>query len=172
MTSSPAAERGVAPVTAADASLAELERAVAGVVRWSESRHIRAEVARRSGSSLSPGLLRVLEHFDVAGPMRIKDIAECLGIDISTASLQLRELKREQLVTSSPDPKDGRSSVIAITDKGCWLLERVQAARRELLGEIFLDVADERLLQAARVLDLVQQHVLAAMADAGYIIGP
>lgn len=154
----------------ADGALAGLERAAAALVRWSESRHVRAQVARRSGSALSPALLRLLEHFEVVGPMRIKDMAECLGVDISTASLQLRELKREELVVSSADPRDGRSSVIAITDKGQRLLERVSSARRGLLEEIFRDVPADRLAQAAGVLDLVQQHVLAAIAEAGYVV--
>jgi hypothetical protein len=86
MAAFPATAPGTASLTAEGAAIAELESAVAGVVRWSESRHVRAEVDRRSGSSLAPALLRLLEHFDVAGPMRIKDIAECMAVDISTAS--------------------------------------------------------------------------------------
>ncbi len=157
--------------TDVDAPIAALESSAAGLVRWSESRHTRAEVDRRSGSSLPPALLRLLEHFDVAGPMRIKDIAECTAVDISTASLQLRDLKREQLVVRTPDPKDARSGVITITLKGRQLLERIRTARQELLAEIFADAPGDQLLQAVGVLELVQKHMLAAMANAGYIVG-
>jgi DNA-binding MarR family transcriptional regulator len=170
MAISSASTPGTAARTAATAAIAELESAVAGVVRWSESRHTRAEVDRRAGSSLAPALLRLLEHFEVAGPMRIKDIAECMAVDISTASLQLRELKREELVIRTSDPKDARSGVITITPKGLHLLQRVRAARQELLAEIFLAQPPDRVLQAASVLGLVQQYVLAAMAESGYIV--
>jgi DNA-binding MarR family transcriptional regulator len=152
------------------APLAELEAAAAALVRWSESRHIRDEVTRRARSPLAPSSLRLLEHFDVAGPMRVKDMAECLEIDISTASLQLRDLKRLELVTREKDPHDGRAGVITITEKGRRLLGRVRSARCHLLGEVFGDIPDEQILQAARTLQLVQQRMLEGMAEAGYII--
>lgn len=166
-----AAGAGTALAAPAAAPLAELEAAVSALVRWSESRHIRAEVTRRARSSLAPSSLRLLEHFDVAGPMRVKDMAECLGIDISTASLQLRELKRLELVTREKDPHDGRAGVITITAKGRRLLDRVRSARRHLLEEVFGGIPDEQIRQAARTLQLVQQHVLDGMAEAGYIVG-
>jgi DNA-binding MarR family transcriptional regulator len=143
---------------------------MSALVRWSESRHIRSEVSRRSRCTIAPSALRLLEHFDIAGPMRVKDIADCLSIDISTASLQLRELKDQGLARRSKDPSDGRVGVISITAKGRSSLQRVRAARRDLLEELFADVSPDRLSDTADLLLLVQQHMLDGMIAAGYVV--
>ncbi|QKW24088.1 MarR family transcriptional regulator [Kitasatospora sp. NA04385] len=142
--------------------LARLELALSALVRWSESRHIRAEVARLAGYDMPSSALRLLEHFEVAGPMRVSDIAECLRIDISTASLQLRRLRADALVVRRTDPADGRSSVIAITAEGRRALAKVRAARCDLLAEAFGATPPDQLGRAADVLGLVQEHMLAS----------
>ncbi|WP_052397592.1 MarR family winged helix-turn-helix transcriptional regulator [Streptomyces sp. NRRL F-5123] len=168
MASSPAPAPGAAPRTPPPAELARLEAALSAVVRWSESKYTRAEVARLSGCDVPPSALRLLEHFDVAGAMRVSDIADCLRIDISTVSLQLRRLKADGLVSRLPDPADARSGVIAITSQGRDALARVRAARCELLAGAFAPAAPEELGRAADTLLRVQEHMLAAMAEAGY----
>lgn len=151
-----------APQTpAAPAEMARLEVALSALVRWSESKHIRAEVARMSGCDVPSSALRLLEHFDASGEMRVSDVADCLRIDISTVSLQLRQLKAESLVSRRRDPADGRSGVVGITDHGREVLRKVRAARCELLAEAFTEVSAEELGQAAGILGKVQEHMLA-----------
>ncbi|MEV1172656.1 MarR family transcriptional regulator [Nonomuraea sp. NPDC049784] len=144
-------------------ALARLEVAMSAVVRWSESKHVKAEVARRSGWDLPSSELRLLEHFDVAEPMRISDIAECMHVDMSTVSLQLRRLRSDHLVTRIPDPHDRRVTLIAITDAGRAALARVRAARRDLLCDVLADTDPAELGQAADVLLRVQEHMLGGM---------
>jgi DNA-binding MarR family transcriptional regulator len=151
------------------AELARLEVALSAMVRWIESKYTRAEVARRSGSDIPPSALRLLEHFDVTGAMRVSDIAECLHIDISTVSLQLRQLKADRLVSRHRDPTDGRSGVIAITPHGRSVLKSIRAARCELLAEAFTQASPDQLGQAADVLIQVQERMLAGMIEAGYV---
>ncbi|MGW0801516.1 MarR family winged helix-turn-helix transcriptional regulator [Nonomuraea sp. NPDC002799] len=145
------------------AALARLEVAVSAVVRWSESRHVKAEVARRSGCDLSGSELRLLEHFDLAEPMRVSDIAECLHVDLSTVSLQLRRLRADSLVTRIPDPDDRRVTLIAITDAGRATVAQVRAARRDLLGDVLSTTDPAELGQAADVLLGVQQRMLEGL---------
>ncbi|EIV92500.1 MarR family winged helix-turn-helix transcriptional regulator [Frankia sp. QA3] len=147
------------------ASLARLETALSALIRWSESKHIRLEVARRSGCDVSPSEMRLLEHFDLSGPMRVSDIAECMHIDISTVSLQLRQLRRKLLVDQSKDPRDRRVSLITITDDGRDAVRRTRRARCELLEKVFVQVEPDELEQAAAVLLRVQEHMLQGMAD-------
>ncbi|MGW5353329.1 MarR family winged helix-turn-helix transcriptional regulator [Streptomyces sp. NPDC004031] len=168
MATSPAPASGAAPRTPPPAELARLDVALSAVVRWSESKYVRAEVARRSGCDVPPSALRLLEHFDVAGAMRVSDIADCLRIDISTVSLQLRPLRADGLVSRLPDPADARSGVIAITAHGRDVLARVRAARCELLAGAFTGAAADELGRAADTLLRVQEHMLAAGAEAGY----
>jgi DNA-binding MarR family transcriptional regulator len=141
--------------------MANLEVAVSALVRWSESKHIRSAVARMSGCDIAPSLMRLLEHFDLSGPMRVGEVALCLGIDVSTASLQLRPLKQDELVTRTPDPLDGRISTISITPKGRNVVSRVRAARQELLAEAFAQTSTEEIDRAAAILLQVQAFMLA-----------
>jgi DNA-binding MarR family transcriptional regulator len=147
------------------ASLARLEIALSALIRWSESKHTRLEVARRSGCSALPSELRLLEHFDLVGPMRVSDIAECLRIDISTVSLQLRQLRRDRLVDQIKDPRDRRISLITITDDGRDAVRRTRLARCELLEEIFGSAGPAELEQAAVLLLRVQEHMMRGMAE-------
>lgn len=143
--------------------LGRLEVGLSALVRWNESKHTRAEVARRTGCDLPPSELRLLEHFDLSEPMRISDIAECMRVNVSTVSLQLRQLRREHLVEAIPDERDRRVTLIAITAAGRATVSRVRAARRALLEEIFAEVSAADLGNAAEVLVLVQEHMLAGM---------
>lgn len=144
--------------------MGRIELAVSAVGRWSESRHVRAEVARRAGCDLQPSELRLLEHFALVAPMRISDIADCMGIDISTASLQLRRLRSERLVERIRDESDLRVTLIAITEAGRDVVARVRAARRALLAEVFAGTDAAELDRAAEVLLRVQAHMLAGAA--------
>ncbi|MCM3920668.1 MarR family transcriptional regulator [Frankia sp. AiPs1] len=159
----PAAALSVEAEPADPGSIARLEVALSALVRWSESKHTRSEVAQRSGCDLQAGPMRLLEHFDVAGPMRVSDIADCLKIDISTVSLQLRELLRVQLVNRVADGRDRRVAMIVITVEGRATVARVRAARRELLAQVFARVRPDELEQATGVLIRVQEHMLADM---------
>ncbi len=145
--------------------LARLEVGLSALVRWNESKHIRTELAARSGHDLPPSEWRLLEHFDLAEPMRISDVADCLHIDVSTVSLQLRQLRRLQLVKAVQDTRDKRATLISITPAGRSALATVRAARRELLAEVFADVPPSELGAAADVLIVVQEHMLAGMRD-------
>lgn len=146
-----------------ESPLARLEVAVFALVRWSESRHVRGEVARRSGCDLPSSELRLLEHFDSAEPMRVSDVAECMHVDISTVSLQLRRLRAERLVERILDPADRRVSRIAVTAEGRATVARVRAARRALLDEVLAGTGPAELDQAADVLLRVQEHMLEGM---------
>lgn len=145
--------------------MASLEVGVSALVRWNESKHVRGEVVRRSGVELPPSELRLLEFFDASEPMRISVVAECQHVDISTASLQLRGLRRERLVDAVRDASDGRATLITITDWGRDTVARVRVARRALLADLFADVPAADLERAAAVLAVVPEHLAAGLRD-------
>ncbi|MCL9762789.1 MarR family transcriptional regulator [Frankia sp. AiPa1] len=146
-------------------ALERLEVGVSALVRWSESRHIRREIAQSSGCELAPSELRLLEFFGLVEPLRISVIAECMQVDVSTVSLQLRRLRENHLVQTIPVLGDRRASLIAITPQGRATVERVRAARHVLLRAVFADVPDDRLDQAADVLLRIHEHMLAGLAE-------
>jgi DNA-binding MarR family transcriptional regulator len=73
--------------------------------------------------------------------------------DPSTISRQVAELVRGGLVRREPDPSDGRASLLAITDAGRQVCERVRTLRRELLAAAVAGWADTELAEFASLLN-------------------
>lgn len=74
-----------------------------------------------------------------AGSMRLGTLADMKHADPSTVSRQVAELVRTGLVTSDPDPADGRARCLTLTQAGHQLAQqllddRCEAARRALAG--------------------------------------
>jgi len=145
-----------------------LELAVSALVRWIESRPIRARIAQRAGVELGSSAVGLLEHLQTAGPMRVSDIAECHAVDTSTATVRVQSLQRDGLVDRTADPDDGRVSMIAISPGGRAAVERLRAARRELLREVFGDAEVEDLEHAAALIGRIEQRILAAVGAAAH----
>jgi DNA-binding MarR family transcriptional regulator len=78
-------------------------------------------------------------------PQRPGALAEISHADPSTISRQVAELVRHGLVRREPDPSDGRASLLAITDAGREVCERVRTMRRELLATAVAGWTDSEL---------------------------
>lgn len=76
-------------------------------------------------------LVRISEH----APIRLSRLAEVVGLDISTVSRHVARLEHDGYVVRSPDPDDGRASLLAITAAGNDALDRVRDARRTHLQQ-------------------------------------
>jgi DNA-binding MarR family transcriptional regulator len=124
-------------VTAPD-SVRLIESALAIIVAWASRREFQQEAMRRARCNLTQAHTALLGSLS-GGPLRIGELAAMLGIDNSTITPQAQRLERAGLITREPDPKDGRVAVLAITDEGRQLLERLHRSRRELLLEKLRD---------------------------------
>ncbi|PRY17107.1 MarR family winged helix-turn-helix transcriptional regulator [Kineococcus rhizosphaerae] len=67
------------------------------------------------------------------GPLRISEVAEHLSLDLSTVSRHVTHLKAKGLLTSAPDPDDGRSQRLSVTDAG---VEELRTFRRALVDRL------------------------------------
>jgi DNA-binding MarR family transcriptional regulator len=99
--------------------------------------------ARRAGVALERGAIVVLARLDEFGPIRPSELARILGVEPSTATRHVQDLQRRRLVDKHPDPSDGRSCVVEMTDEGCDTLRRFRKARFDLFEEIVADWDDE-----------------------------
>jgi DNA-binding MarR family transcriptional regulator len=88
----------------------------------------------------------------IEGPQRPGALAELCHADPSTISRQVAELVRRELVRREPDPSDGRASLLAITDAGREVCERVRTLRRELLAAAVAGWTDTELASFAGLL--------------------
>jgi DNA-binding MarR family transcriptional regulator len=126
----------------------------------------RGRLARAVSPPLPHSGISVLTIAERFGPLGVKEIAERLGVEQSTASRQIRPLEAAGLLARDPDPTDGRAVRLRITDAGrrarervrqVWLADIAYVLRdwdeddRVMLGDLlarfresFLELADRR----------------------------
>jgi len=112
---------------------ADLERSLTRVARSMLRLQVPPEVLP-AGVTLNRSGHWVLARLAEQSPARLSDIAESLGLDISTVSRQVRDLVMADLMTKVPDPADGRASLLSLTPRGEAVLRAVSESRRDALA--------------------------------------
>jgi DNA-binding MarR family transcriptional regulator len=122
------------------------------------SRVLRQEAALETG--LSPTQTAVLASINRCGPVTPSELAEIERVKRPTMTRTLACLERESLIERTPDPADGRSSLVAVNDAG---RERLAALRRRKSAYLArrlrkLDPEEvETLARAAELLDRMRE---------------
>ena len=84
------------------------------------------------------------------GPIRLTELASCIGVGKPSVSRQIAFLERLGLVSKEADPLDGRAQIIRLTPKGEEKMHQVQDARREVFRERLGEWPPEELQTLAR----------------------
>ncbi|WP_314507754.1 MarR family transcriptional regulator [uncultured Microbacterium sp.] len=92
----------------------------------SRMRRVLADNAQRVSPGMLPGAYKVFTTIVRRESVTLSSLAESLMADKGQISRTVRELEELGLVTRTPDPADGRSSLLSPTASG---LERLAAAR-------------------------------------------
>jgi DNA-binding MarR family transcriptional regulator len=77
------------------------------------------------------------------GPARVKTLALEFQLDISTVSRQVSALEQKGYVNRIPDPLDGRTYALEITDLGKKEFYEYQHIRYTKLSDVLKDWSDE-----------------------------
>ncbi|PKR87851.1 MarR family transcriptional regulator [Pleomorphomonas diazotrophica] len=120
----------------------ELRRVVGGFVRS----------VRRQADTPSSAQSETLALLDRQGPMSVAALAAERRVKHQSMRLVVAQLEEGGLVTRLPNPEDGRSHLLALSDKGRAALERSRAARRLEIAALIgarLTGEERRLLRAA-----------------------
>lgn len=118
------AEARTAAVRALEAEFSEL---ISGF------RRVLSENANRVSPGMLPGAYKVLTTIARKEQVTLSGLADCLMADKGQISRAVRELETLQLVTRTPDPDDGRSSLISPTDFGVERLAFARAPQEDML---------------------------------------
>jgi DNA-binding MarR family transcriptional regulator len=96
------------------------------------------------------GLADAPELIDLMGPTRMRDLAEALRVDPSTATRTVDRLVEKGFAERLTDSEDARRVLVAITPEGQKLRDRVRDQARAAVGEILeeFDPAEARELAA------------------------
>jgi DNA-binding MarR family transcriptional regulator len=92
----------------------------------SRMRRVLADNAQRVSPGMLPGAYKVFTTIVRRESVTLSNLAESLMADKGQISRAVRELEELGLITRTPDPADGRSSLLSPTAEG---LERLAAAR-------------------------------------------
>lgn len=148
------------PARTAPASAALLESAAKlrmALVRT--ARRLRQEAAAEA-SGLTPTSVAALATVERHGPLTPSELADIEGVRRPTTTRTLGCLEREGLVDRTPDPGDGRSSLVAINGAGRERLRRLRGRKNAYLARRMRELsADEveTLERAAEILDRMRE---------------
>ncbi len=116
-----------------DSALGVIETQVAMLMRLGEATRRSSPRPHRALDRAAYVILRLLQE---AGPQNVSAVAARLNLDGSTMTRQISALHREGLVVRTPDPQDGRGSVVAASERGLAQVDAVSEARRDLYAEV------------------------------------
>lgn len=84
---------------------------------------VQREIARQASQELGSNGFTTLAVVHAHGPLRIGDIAQRLGVDVSVASRQVTALEKAGYLQRQADDQDGRAQLIATTPEGHTVLK-------------------------------------------------
>jgi DNA-binding MarR family transcriptional regulator len=111
---------------------------------------------QEAGATLSPTLSAALGTIARHGPLTPSEVAARERIQRPTATRLLARLEAPGYVTRTPDPEDGRSSLVALTPAGAALLEEARSRKDAYLARRLRTLSGEEratLRRAAEILE-------------------
>jgi DNA-binding MarR family transcriptional regulator len=121
--------------------------AMGQLARWS---------ARQSLDLYGPGVLTALGTVVDAGPVRVGDLANRLGVLPASVSRTVATLEAAALVDRTVDPEDRRSSFVSATAEGARLVTERRAERGEHLARHLGPLTSEQQETLSTVIDAIQ----------------
>jgi DNA-binding MarR family transcriptional regulator len=133
---------------------------LAGRLRLAITRTAR-RMRQEAGGGLTPSLVAALSTIERHAPMTPSELAARERIQRPTATRLLARLEQDGLVARTPDPTDGRSSLVSPTDAARELLDEVRTRKTAYLARRLEDLsAEERaaLDRAATILESILEE--------------
>lgn len=124
-------------------TIRDLEHEVGVLIR--RVRRVIGVRARAVHESLQPAAYLMLGYVNESGPVRASSIVEVFDIDKGAISRQVHHLMELGLVERTPDPADGRATLLTVTDEGARRMKHVAEHRRKWLDEQLGDWSEQEL---------------------------
>jgi len=124
-------------------------------------KRLRARLREESGASstgLSISQQSILQHLRLNGPATAASLAAAEHVSQQAIAQSVMPLKSAGLVRSEPDPKDGRKTLISITDAGLAVRESLIASRNSWLAQaIDSTLAAEERAALEKAIELLER---------------
>jgi DNA-binding MarR family transcriptional regulator len=86
----------------------------------------------------------------------MQQVAETLGMDITTFSRQIQTLVKMELVKKTPLPDDRRVSLLTLTPQGNYVAAKIDAEMNQYLNEVFSNMSEferEMVIKSVKLLN-------------------
>jgi DNA-binding MarR family transcriptional regulator len=113
-----------------------VEAAMTDLFRLATSRRVHIERRRRSGTDLSRTEWELLRRVDDLGPIRVRHLADLVGLSPAVTSRALASLEQGGLVVRDGTPDDRRGVDFRTSAKGRRARSRFQAAMESELEHV------------------------------------
>lgn len=124
----------------AETCLDALDDALVALRRALQRPSYRRQLMTRLGDDERLGTIRIVRAVERAGePCSVGDVADLLAIAPSTASRSVEDAVVRGYLARGACPEDRRKALLQVTERGSGLLDRMTAARREVLAEVTED---------------------------------
>lgn len=120
-----------------------------------------------ANAGLTMPQLKVLFLLYRSGTLTMGQLAEPLGVTLSTVTGIMDRLVEQELVNRQEAPRDRRVVVSVLTDKGNQLVERLYIGKRTHVVRVLERLTVEELRTLAKALDVIYAAVLAERQDQG-----
>lgn len=153
----------VPPVEVDDtgSELPEIERGLTTIVRWGNLPRVRERFVAAAGIALDKASYRLLSRLNEGGPLRLSDLAQITGVDLSTASRQVHHLEAAGLVQKATVEEDRRAALLSVTEAGHELVNRLIAARGAVITEILSGWTPQERRELATALTRLANEMVA-----------
>jgi DNA-binding MarR family transcriptional regulator len=125
-----------------------------GIVRT--ARRLRQEAAAEV-SGLTPTSTAALATIERHGPLTPSELAELEQVRRPTVTRTLGCLEREGLIQRTPDPSDGRSSLVNVNTAGRERLRRLRGRKNAYLAKRMRDLPIEDVAALERAAEILEQ---------------
>lgn len=123
--------------------LGRLEQEVGVLIR--RVKRVIGERARAVHPDLQPASYLMLSYLATSGPQRSSVLSERFGVDKGAISRQVQHLCELGLLERTPDPEDGRATLVSASADAIRRLEAIDTDRRRWLAEQLAEWSEDDL---------------------------
>lgn len=113
----------------------QIEQLTQGLVEFYE-RFSSWELAVVKETGVTLPQMHTLEILGSAGPLRMKELAEKMGVTTGALTVHIDRLERVGLVARTPNEQDRRSFLIRLSEEGAAHFQQHHALHRQLSTEL------------------------------------
>ena len=117
------------------------------------------------GPDLEIGQVDALDLLVQLGPSRMRDLADALRVDASTATRMVARLADDGLVERVADPDDARGVRVRLSERGESVYSASAERRRQLFERVLAGFEPAELAQLADLLERLVAGVDAVVAE-------